>query len=102
MNTQIFTPEGLKKRLLNFIIMKDLPFSTVEDDTLKNLLEYCNPSAVTSSARTLRREIELAYKDEKSKLQSVLKVSSTPRMGCVECLPPHICRFLIIRVFIKI
>lgn len=62
------------QKLLAWVVLTDQPMSSVAQESLKDLLLYCNKGAVTVSALTMRRSIEELYADLKSQNELELAV----------------------------
>jgi len=74
-NIETVTEDGFKRRLLNFIITTDQPFSIVETPGFAEFINYCskkNSKTILPSQVSIRSWIKAAYDEEKAKLKAAL------------------------------
>lgn len=69
-----FTAAGLRKRIVEFIVLENQPFQLAEKSSFQNLIKYCNEQATFPCANTIRADIEKLYLEKKIELKCELMV----------------------------
>jgi len=73
----LFSKEDYKYNLLNFIISNNLPFSIIESKTFNNLIKYLKDDLPIISRTTIRRELDIFYNLELTKLKKELSINNS-------------------------
>ncbi|KAJ9093309.1 hypothetical protein QFC20_007161 [Naganishia adeliensis] len=68
-----FTKSRLHDKLVEWIAVSGLPFTTVESGHLRELCKFLNHDATIPSADTIGRKLEVAYEDTESQVHARLK-----------------------------
>jgi len=85
---QTVTKEGFKEKLVKFIISTDQPFSIVEDEAFKQLIEYCsrdNPITKLPGQTTTRDDILKKFEDERNKIKIELSENTSMFSFIIDC-----------------
>jgi hypothetical protein len=66
-------------KLVQWVIEEMLPFTIIEEESLKNLLKYLNPSDETVTGDTIKSKINEKFIEEKQRIFNILsKLKSKP------------------------
>lgn len=71
-----FTQKGFRKKLIEWIVIHDYPFTVVEECEFKKLLELLNSSVKIPSADTVRRDLTYNFNQTKKNVRKQLQVSN--------------------------
>ncbi|KAJ0640864.1 putative HAT dimerization domain, ribonuclease H-like superfamily, hAT-like transposase, RNase-H [Helianthus annuus] len=72
---QMFEPESVQKALVNTIIIGEFPFSVVEQDEVKEIIETKFSGFQVPSSEMISRDCAQLFMDEKLKLKSFVKTT---------------------------
>lgn len=70
------TKYGLRKKLLQWIVMDEQPFTTIESQEFNNLITYLWPKADIPTAITIRRDLTFNFDKMKEIISQELRVSN--------------------------
>jgi hypothetical protein len=84
-NKTPFSPEEFKKRLINWVVLDDQPFSTIESPRVRSLLELLKPDIVIPSADTIKRNIMECYREESVSIGDQLRNTSGKISLTLDC-----------------
>ena len=73
---QTYTHEKFENSLLEFILLTDQPFVTVDNQAFKNMMHIANQNAKIPSATTIKRRVESLFEVEEAEIKAHLQVKS--------------------------
>ncbi|KAI7725120.1 hypothetical protein M8C21_005152 [Ambrosia artemisiifolia] len=74
-NGQMFELDSVQKALINTLIIDELPFSVVEQDEVKKIMETEFPGFQVPSSEMISKDCAQLYMDEKLKLKGFVKTT---------------------------
>ena len=87
-NSEEINEDGVRKRILKFIVLNNQPFTVIESIEFKDLINYVsnnNQKCKTVSADTVRRDLKTNYENEKSKRKAYFAKLSSKITFILDC-----------------
>ena len=69
-----FTLQEFRKKLLNWIVIDDQPFTVVEGQKFKDMLSFLKFDLIIPSADTLRCDLDVIFTQTKENIYQILQV----------------------------